>query len=150
MRTYDLDFLNPVSPGAPTTVDTLSAFSKVPQRVTGIQKLAQRYVNVLLTAKGSDPFDPARGTSFWRLANSAAAINPHIMTHYAAIANGDAVDQIQASDELLRASYPDKDEQLASATILGFSYDQLNSKLSVRIKLVSRAGTNYTLQTPIQ
>lgn len=35
-----------------------------PMKITGLQKVAQIFVKILMTTKGSDPFYPQRGTQF--------------------------------------------------------------------------------------
>jgi len=36
----------------------------VPMKITGLQKVAQLFLKILMTTKGSDPFYPQRGTYF--------------------------------------------------------------------------------------
>jgi phage baseplate assembly protein W len=60
--TYDLFFVNTPS-GYPEGKISFD-ISDTPRKITGIQKVAQQYLKVLLTTKGSDVIYPQLGTNF--------------------------------------------------------------------------------------
>lgn len=69
-----------------------------PMKITGLQKVAQTFLKILLTSKGSDPFYPDRGTFFPNLTVGA---------------NVDITDSLLLSD--IKTSITDAEAQVRSA-----------------------------------
>lgn len=110
----------------------------------GIQKAVQRFLIVLLTKKGSVPFDAEEGTilmiaaeqGLWR---TVADVEQTFYT-----ARLDAVRQV-TSVEL--DTDPD-DEKFADAVLTGVTLS--GDMVSLAIMYTTQAGSSYTYLTPIQ
>lgn len=111
--------------------------------VTGIEKLAQRVLLILLTKAGSRWYAPEEGTAFiadaqrgrWRTSADVEA------SFYAA--RLDVSRQVQAGE----TGDDPADERWGSLTLLGVVLAA--DRVSLRLRLVSAAGTEYKFITPL-
>lgn len=145
-RTVDAAILRPRSP-ATDGVDVVSDLSMGQDGgavCTGVQKLAQKWLVILLTQQGSVPRRPTRGTSF-----PAAIVNGTIRTD-ADLATAFLIASDQVAEQLaadVTINTP-TDEQLDSATLLSASIT-LGGAAVLRVYLLSKAGTSRNVVFPI-
>ena len=115
--------------------------------VTGMQKLAQRYVITLLSSVDKTYGEPGYGTLFWEsvvrgILRSASAASS--LFNYSNVL---AVNQLIAEDAL----YPDtpEDERIESARLLDIHVDKNAASTAFVVDLVSRAGEHYVYKVPV-
>ena len=85
------------------------------RRVSGIQKLVQRYLLTFFTPKGSVPFNINFGSIFMTVANQGLLQSRTAVVQYFSFANMDIGQQLQQQDQL--ASTP-PDEQFGNAYLM--------------------------------
>ncbi len=151
-RQYDIEVLQTITSPAPGEAYPLSltAATTTHRAVTGIQKMAQRYVLALTTAIGSVRFDETFGTAFWSNIQRGSAQNAGMMRAAFAFASLDA-QRLLAADNL-RDGYGDipADERLVSAELTDFNMDSASGTLYLKVDLTSAAGTAYTYELPVE
>jgi len=111
--------------------------------VAGIQKLAQRFLVLLLTEQGSVPHFPDQGCEFLTDARTGIFQAPlDVFTSFSS-----ALVDIEL--QLLAAEAPEDpdDERFDSAEVLSVSLNAGNA--SVRVQVNSRAGTTFDFLAPI-
>lgn len=113
------------------------------QLIAGIEKLAQRVLLVLLTKIGSRRYAPLEGTTFMIEAERGGWRTVADVTQSFYSARLDVSRQVRAIET------PDDpaDERWGSFDLDGVTL--VADKVSLRLSLVSAAGTAYTFMTPI-
>lgn len=117
--------------------------------VTGLQKLVQRFVLLLLTRYGDVKYAPETGTDFSTAMQNGVVRNPGRLGTVFALAASDAVAQMR-NDDALTDSYgqiPD-DERILSATLLDYEIDPVTLTLRIRFDISSVAGDNGVFVVP--
>lgn len=119
-----------------------STLEGVSRKVTGIQKLVQQFLKLLMTKVGTDPLRPERGTNF-----------PDVLSHGNLHSTGE-------TDGMVKGAIATAAEQLASITSdRGSVYEQLQSAeltgltvgvnaVSINIQVTSVAGEGASIFTP--
>jgi hypothetical protein len=149
-RTVDLETLQTIkTPAPPTSLQLTLRNGGVSRRITGIQKLAQRYATIFLTQKGTVGYAATQGSNFIGPATGGLIANGANLTHFFNVANFQTLRQLQKedSDPRLGPTPPD-DERILTATLLDFEVNQFEGKLSLKVSLTSLAGQNYTYVLP--
>lgn len=108
---------------------------------TGIQKLIQRFVMLLLTPKGSMKFMPDRGCTFPSAVGQSYSESQVSAAFRFAMA--DVAPQLKAEED---ESMPD-DERFRSAELLDITF--FGTTLSIAVSLTSRAGSSHEVILPI-
>lgn len=119
-------------------------FHDTPMKVTGLQKVAQTFMKILLTTKGSDPFYPERGTVFGEMtigANQTMADPLYKQTITEAI--NDAADQTRSC---MNAQNSDLSSCLASVEILGL--DKVQDALTLYVAIQTLNGVKAQIAVP--
>jgi hypothetical protein len=120
------------------------------RRITGIQKLLQRYAILFLTQKGSVPFFPLQGTNFVRVAQQGGMSTRESVVHYFSFANFNVRENLlQEQDNPLFGDMPD-DEKFESASLVDYVIDTRTSYLYLKVRLFSVAGDSATFIIPVQ
>lgn len=110
---------------------------------TGVQKLAQRLLMILLTKKGSLRYLPKVGTAFMiRAERGVWRTQADVMMAFTA-AKLDLVRQMRAEEK----DDDPPDERLAMVNLIGIGLQA--DRVSLRISLTTQAGTNYQFITPV-
>lgn len=137
-RTIDiLAFLNEPVVGKPTQMlQELAYPGESGLVITGIRKLAQRFLIELLTEQGSLIYQPARGSTFMTEARSGTFRT----TADVLAAFSSALSDI--SGNLVREEAEDDppDEQFASAEVISVSLD--NGRVTLVVRVTSEAGSS--------
>jgi len=109
-------------------------------KVTGIQRLVQRYILMLLTSPGSDLFDPDIGGGLQDLIGVVASrpASDHEVTSSVARAVNKATEDLQSIQGT--SSFLEPSERLVSADIIGTFFDPRTTVLAVQVQLNSAAG----------
>lgn len=140
--TYDLLVVR--TPDGYPEGQVLFEFEETPRKITGIQKVAQTFLRVLFTSKGSDVLRPFFGTLFPVLvlgANKMESDREFEINVSSSIK--DAEDQTK---KLLNGTGLDPASQLAKITQLGVN--SVNDSLSVYIQLTTLAGETASVAIP--
>lgn len=111
----------------------------------GIQKVAQTFTILFLTDKGSQPWDPTRGTNFMSNLRNNRIRDDNMLQAQFQFALLDIFDYLEGRTN---DDTPD-DEVLAGAELL--SWDLQSASLSMRVRLTTLAGTSrvYVIPTTI-
>lgn len=149
-RTVDLETLQTIKAVTPVTQLQLTVRDNATsRRVTGIQKLAQRYATIFLTQRGTVEYSPIQGSTFIGPATSGLIANNANLIHFFNVANFQTIRQLQGEDNDSRfGPTPPDDERIVTATLLDFEVDQFSGKLSLRVSITSLAGQNYIYVLP--
>lgn len=108
---------------------------------TGIQKLIQEWILLMLTPKGSLPFDTERGCDF--LEEAFGARTEEDVRIAFVFANAEVIQQLRNMEDETQHD----DERIASVTL-----DSINitgGNVSISVTLTSLAGDSRTVQLPI-
>lgn len=143
-RTIDLLILYGAQPkGEQLLTQALALPGQGGAVITGIEKLAQRYVLELLTEAGSLVYLPNRGCNFMIDGRSGGWRTQADLTQsfYAAMIT---VKRALILEE--QATDPD-DERFGSATLLGSVLN--GTQVAIRVALSSLAGTSRVIFTPL-
>lgn len=143
MKTYDLAVFQ--TSGSPVTPDMQVLWGVDGDGVllTGIRKLAQRFLLELLTIRGSMPFAQDRGSSlmvFVKEGRIRSEVDAHMYFQY-------AVGEIEPNLFGDVLSTDDHDEQYKSVTIDSITFTPTH--LAYKISLTSVAGTSRTVTLPL-
>ncbi len=140
--TYDLLLIS-VDQAFPVGQVTFK-FEDTPRKITGIQKVAQFFVRVLFTQKGSDVINFNFGTNFPELAIGANRVSDDA-SFLAAIAMAikDAEGQTR---NLMAGRTKDLASQLDKVILRGLNTE--GESLSIYVQIVTRAGETASVAIP--
>lgn len=119
-------------------------FYDVPMKITGLQKVVQTFLKVLLTTKGSDLFYPSRGTFFPSLtvnANQLSDDNALVSDISDAIRDGS--NQVRS---MLNVNTTDPTSALDSVEILGV--DRIPEGIFLYLQVITVAGEFASVAVP--
>jgi hypothetical protein len=116
----------------------------VPMKITGIQKVAQHFLRVLLSSKGSDPFYPNKGTLMPSIMIGANLLEDN-QTFISDVVSAvkDASDQVRS---MLNVDTIDLESTLDTTDVVGM--DRVEEGWFVVINLVTLAGENASISVP--
>lgn len=115
-----------------------------PRKITGIQKVAQMFLKVLFTAKGSDVLNPNLGTQFTRNTINSNRTGMDRDLYVAVISElKDAENQCKS---LLNTTGADDASMLDSVTTLGL--DTSADSMILYLKVTTVAGESAQVATP--
>lgn len=140
--TYDLLLVSlptgyPVGP-------VLFELDKTPRKITGVQKVAQMFMKVLFTSKGSDVINYDLGTNFPNLTVGANQTTDD--TAFLADVAAAVQDAAAQTKNFLSSNVGDTASQLDSATIQGMTTN--GGALTMYIQLITMAGTKTSIAIP--
>lgn len=140
-RSAALDSVVVLTSRVGTTPTTMLSFEACTagRMATGLVRLVQVFVKLLLTTPGSDLYRRNIGGGLYRLVGSVTSKDGASVRAKASIAVTNTSNQltaIQTGDVRLSA-----EERLQSATLLSLSFDPDSSTLALRIRLQSMAGS---------
>lgn len=143
-RTYDVLALRGTPPrGEALLVQQLADETSSGEAVTGMLKLAQRFAVELLTAQGTMPFAPRRGTEF-ALDAARGRLRSELDVFLSfSLAAGEILARFRADE---RTADPD-DERLAGVELRRVTV--VPGSVRLTIELTSRAGTSRAVLLPV-
>lgn len=141
-RSLDITFLKGVKASGRVTLEQVLFKSGNSGEVcTGIQKLIQRWVLMLLTPKGSMTFNPARGTTF--MADLVSAYSYSDIDSIFRLCNMDACLQVKKEEsDSMR-----KEERLERVELQSIEF--LKDSVLISVKLTSKFGEAAPVVLPI-
>jgi phage baseplate assembly protein W len=140
--THDLLLVN-VSDGYPVGEVTFK-FEDTPRKITGIQKVAQFFMKVLFTQKGSDIINFNLGTNFPELALGANRTSAD--ANFLADVTETVKDAESQTRGLLASLNKDLDSQLNSIVVQSISTE--GESLIMYLQVVTRAGETASIAVP--
>lgn len=140
--TYDVLLVQTPS-GFPKS-QILFQFGDTPRKITGIQKVAQTFIKILFTTRGSDVLRPGLGTRFSELTIGANK------TSSDAVFRSNIADAVKAAEAqtkyALNDSTSDASSKLDRVEIQGFQSTQ--DSLALYLRLVTMAGKFALVAVP--
>jgi hypothetical protein len=113
------------------------------RRVSGVQKLCQYFIKLLLQSPGSDIFAKDIGGGLLKMIGQNDAFNDGKSVRTAIL---DAINRVKSY--IVKEQGPDGsiplDERLLDITINGVSFDETRTEITVNITLTSMAGSQAT------
>ena len=121
------------------------------RRITGLQKLVQRYAILFLTRLGSSRFAPLIGTDFVDAAQRGFIKSRDDVSQLFSFANRQ-VTAILLNDATTQDSFGEQpeDEQFDRAELEDFTIDTASGYLYLRIRVYSASGDNANFILPVQ
>ena len=119
-------------------------FSETPRKITGIQKVAQMFLKVLFTTKGSDVLRTTFGTQFPELvlgANKRSSDREFEINVASAILDAEA-----QTKSILNGRAYDTASQLSKITMIGI--DSNTDSISLFLRLTTLAGETASVSIP--
>lgn len=119
-------------------------FGETPRKIAGIQKVAQTFMRMLFTQKGTDLLYPSLGTNFPELAVGANRTSSDAQFRSEII--GCVLDAESQSKSILNSTKSDLDSQLTKVTIKGF--ETTIESMSLYIQITTKAGESANIALP--
>ncbi|MNK27645.1 hypothetical protein D3C87_460070 [compost metagenome] len=115
-----------------------------PRKVTGLQKVAQMFMKILFTYKGSNPIYPNQGTYF-----SSYVVNANRVDDDATL-TAELIQQINDAQQqcqyILNTTGADTASQLQKTELLGL--DVTKDQLVIYIRILTKAGAMASVAVP--
>lgn len=115
-----------------------------PRKVTGIQKVAQLFLKILFTSKGSNVIYPNQGTNFPSYTVGANIILAD------ALLQSELTNEVRSAESqaksILNKANEDPSSRLASISIIGI--DTKNDSVVMYMRLLTAAGAQASLAIP--
>jgi len=148
-RQVDMELLQSVPEPKELLRVTLGLSSDTPKIVTGVQKMAQRYALLFLSTIGDIQFDPNQGGVMLAQVGGGRIQNQGQLQIAFAETNSSILGQIKADNANdLYGVIPD-DELIVDAQLLDFDIDFSKSTVYLRIRLITRAGSDIVFIVPV-
>lgn len=139
---YDL-FLMDFSKGFPVGAVDFT-MTNTPRKISGIQKVAQTFLSILLTTKGTDVLKPSKGTRFPSLAAYANRVGPNRNVE------AEILDEISDAEAqvkyILNTTGSDASNQLNRVQVLAIDAGQ--ESMTMFLHLVTNAGERAQVAIP--
>jgi phage baseplate assembly protein W len=120
------------------------SFTDTPRKVTGLEKVVQTFLKVLMTTQGSDPVYPNRGTQFSNLTIHANLLTSDTLLYQELIAAVSAATaQVKA---ILNTVSSDPGSQLSTVDVLGLDVGDDSVVMYLRVLTVN--GVNASIAVP--
>lgn len=119
-------------------------FTDTPRKVTGLQKVVQTFLKILMTTKGTDPTRPNRGTVFNSLTRYANTLGSDTVLYQeliSAVSSGAA-----QTKSILNVGTTDSGSQLSTVDVLGL--DVSDEAIVMYLKVLTANGENASIAVP--
>lgn len=147
-RQVDLEmFRAPERPVALWPVQLKMDIRGGPRRVTAIQKLVQRYANLLMHTVGTIQFDQDAGSTLFRDLVIGSPYSEAQCLHGFTFANAQVVDQLRAEDANPIYGEPSTDEMIKDAILL--ELDKTGTVLRIKVQITTLSGDVVTFAVPM-
>jgi hypothetical protein len=150
-RTVDLEALQTIDKvQSLTRLFSTISLNNTSGRITGLQKLVQRYAILFLTRTNDVRFAPGQGTNFLNALDLGQIQTNETVVHQFVFANSLVVSQLRSEDAARAFGDPaPNDERIARASLLDFEIDYPNARLFLQIQItnIDGDGTVYVLPT---
>ena len=150
-RQLDVELLSHVEKPSDQTVNPhVDEDDGGPCIVAGMEKVVQRYANLFLTESGSVKFNEDIGGSVLGDIRAGIVQSESYLSFIVTEADRKARDAMMADDEDETFGTQPDDEKLESTEIVSIGLDDRLSKVSVHVRLVTRAGSEYNFVVPVR
>lgn len=122
----------------------------VHRKISGLQKLVQRYAILFLNGIGTTRFIQDHGTDFVGAAQRGEMSSRDLVASEFAFANLSVRDNILAEQEVEEFGEVPEDERFERATLLDYVVDVGSGYLYLKVKIVSQAGDEAQFIIPVQ
>jgi hypothetical protein len=148
-RQVDIELLQSISKPVIIEQVSISTVTKPAKIVAGIEKLVQRYANLILSVIGDTHFDVNNGAELMKLILGNQIQNQGRLQNAFASSNVQVIRQLQIDDEQeeVYGTQPD-DEKIDRAELLDSSVDYATSTIYLRIQLYTLAGDEVVFVVP--
>jgi phage baseplate assembly protein W len=119
-------------------------FESTPRKITGIQKVAQTFIRMLFTQKGSDLLYPTLGTNFPELVIGANRTSTD--AQFRSEISTAILDAESQTKYIMNSATADLASQLSKVTIQGF--ETTIESLSLYIQVTTKAGETAAIAVP--
>ena len=149
-RQVDLECLQTIVEPVGVSELSLTATRGASRRVTGIQKVIQRYVTLLLTPSSSVPFSEDAGNELLDALRAGSVSNTGYLRHLFNVANAVTLDIIRRDDYNTKM-FGDQvdDERIAAVDLDGVTVDYTTSTLGLSLVFRTEAGSDYAYVLPV-
>jgi len=149
-RQVDLECLQTIGEPAGVTELSLTAVDGTSRRVTGMQKVIQRYVTLLLTPSSSVPFPDEDDNMLLDALRAGTVSNMGYLRHLFNTASAVALDIIRR-DDYNTQMFGDTvdDERITSVELDGITVDYATSTLGLSLVFRTAAGSDYAYVLPV-
>ena len=120
-----------------------------PRRITAIQKLVQRYANLLMQTLDSIHFDPDAGSSLFSDLQIGATYTAEQCLHSFVFANAQVLTQLRTEDADPTYGTPHTDEMIKDATLLQLENMRSSGTLRIRVQISTLDDTVVTFAIPL-
>lgn len=149
-RQVDLEaFLAPSRPTHDVRVILGMRLTETPRRLAGIEKLVQRYVNLLMSPTGDIHYDPNSGSSLLLAVQIGGSYTAEQLLHSFVFANAEVINQLRSDDANPDYGAPTDDEMIADARIVQAEPDYQTGRVRVTVRLVTRSGDQLDFVVPL-
>jgi hypothetical protein len=149
-RQVDLEMFR--APNLPTNLWRVAFRMNVaggPRRITAIQKLVQRYANLLLQTVDSIHFDPDSGSSLLKDLQIGGTYTAEQCLHSFVFANAQVLTQLRTEDSNPDYGTPLSDEMIKDATLLELEVLETSGILRIKVQLTTLSGNSITFAVPL-
>ena len=120
------------------------------RRITGLQKLLQRYAILFIADRGSVAHAPLQGTNFLTIAQQGGMSGRDAVAHFFTFANVQVRENILREQGDPRFGDQPTDEQFDRAVLEDFTVDSSIGYLYLKIRVYSVAGDSANFIIPVQ
>lgn len=142
-KSFDVDWMSISTSSLKGEVNFDVSSVRSPRKVTGLDKMVQKWLYLFMLPAGSDVFEPELGTDFYFLREASISDKGYV-SNILTSAIGNASEQmllLQGDQE----STPD-DERFLTAEMINLSFGL--AEVDVTIKLVNAQGSSRVLTLP--
>lgn len=120
-----------------------------PRRVTAIQKLIQRYANLLMQTIDSIKFDPDSGSSLFSDLQIGGTYTAEQCLHSFVFANAQVLTQLRTEDANPDYGTPQTDEMVKDAVLLELENLRNSGTLIIKVQIITLDDTIVTFAIPL-
>lgn len=149
-RQVDLEMFR--APDKPTTLWRVAMKMNVdggPRRITAIQKLVQRYANLLLQTIDSIQFDQDAGSSLFNDLQIGGTYTGEQCLHSFVFANAQVLTQLRTEDANPDYGTPQTDEMIKDAILLELENLRNSGTLIIKVQIITLDDTVVTFAVPL-
>lgn len=146
-RTVDLLIFQGVQPTGDQSIDLSFSLETGGYVCTGVQKVAQTWLILFMTDRGSVLNKPTRGSSFFpAIRNGSIRVEDDVSAQFALAA--EQVRQTMDLDATEAGDLPD-DERLDEANLLSYRLDRPAALLYLKVRILTIAGDSRDIILPV-
>lgn len=148
-RQVDIELLQSIV--VPTNIQrvSISTVSQIPKIVAGIEKVIQRYANLLLTTNDDVAFALDEGGSLVTALLQGTIPSSGYLTHLFNVASNAAIKQMAVDDADTTYGDQPADEIITAATLQSTAVDYASGTVVLNVLIQTAKGLSYTFVVPV-